>query len=168
MNPFKFLSALPPPRVRCRAWNLNNSKRPIVVKEVCILPFGGGVWLPYRNVTKQVHQAKANRDMARAYYEASVARYKAEVKRCNQEIKAVGFWADSLLKVVDGKMTMVNLSELVDLEIGEEAESIVSDSKKKKRVEVVRPAIVTSRPRQNNGGKNNNSSGNNNNSNSNQ
>ena len=114
-------------------------------------------------MTRELYQAQDRRDLLASALKAAELNYNSEFDLVNGAIRKVGFFAENIVRVVDGENTLVSTSELVDLQISKSGDKMVLKDEKKSKVERIAPPVVEIRPRRNNGGGNNNGKGNNNN-----
>lgn len=147
------IKSLPPFPTRARVWN-PRKKRPIVVKEFLLIPVGPGLWIPFKNITKKLYDAKRSMEIHEANAKSSKQTYEAVLKMTNEEINDVGFFAQNIVSIEDGKKVIVNTDELVSVTLDPSRGKIISDDKPKKKREVFTPLICERRPNRNNGNNN--------------
>lgn len=114
---------LPPLRRRVVAMHPSKSKQVQLFEQICILPVGGGLWFPVRNLTKQLVELEERLALTQKSLENLKASVKNEKEYINDEMKRIGFYADTtLVKDPDtGEFKIVDVHQLIEFRLGNRA-----------------------------------------------
>lgn len=114
---------LPPLRRRVVAMHPSKSKQVQLFEQICILPVGGGLWFPVRNLTKQLVELEERLALTQKSLENLKASVKNEKDYINDEMKRIGFYADTtLVKDPDtGEFKIVDVHQLIEFRLGNRA-----------------------------------------------
>lgn len=149
---------LPPLRRRVVAMHPSKSKQVQLFEQICILPIGGGLWFPVRNLTKQLVELEERLALTQKSLENLKASVKNEKDYINDEMKRIGFYADTtLVKDPDsGEFKIVDVHQLIEFRLGNNRAVVGGDKATPKiRKETFGNLLVETR-RPNNGSQNQN------------
>lgn len=154
--------SFPPLARRIVAQRIVKTNSVVLIEQVCILPIGGGVWFPVRNLTKRLTALESSQTHAEKQLEDIKANVKHETDYINKEIDRIGFFTNTaLIKDSDGNYKIADLRQLVDFRLGKKRELTTADKPKVKEVKFSNLSIQE-RPSKGNSNNGGNKSGKNN------
>lgn len=118
-----------------------------LIEQVCILPIGGGLWFPVRNLTRSLSRLEAQLAVTETQLQGVKASIAQETSYINKEMERIGFYADAAL-VKDpksGEFKIVDLRSLVDFRLGNNSRGVVATEKEKVRKEVFANLLIETR-----------------------
>lgn len=128
-----------------RNWKSNTIS---LVEQVCIIPFGGGLWFPVRNLTKELDKLEVKLAVAEKIAEGLKASIKGEKDYINKEIERVGFYTDTVLVKNDkGDYKIINVKDIVDFKLGNDRKVTASAKPKTRTVKNENLLIETRKPK---------------------
>lgn len=137
--------SLPPLSRRIVTYASAKTKKISLIEQVCILPIGGGLWFPVRNLTKSLESLEKGFAVASKHLENLTDGIKAETEYINKEIERIGFFAESTLvkDPVTGEYHIVDLRTLIDFRL--KGKKVVANPRPKSRKEVFGNLLVETR-----------------------
>ena len=146
--------SFPPLERRVVSWSVRKHNKTVFIEQVNILPIGGGLWLPVRNLTKTLRNLEARLAIAEKQYEVLKHAVQFERDAVEKEINRVGYFTEAYVEKdpVTGEYREFDARAFVKLSLGKDVTSL---NKKETGIKKVThtPLIAMSRPRQ--GGKDN-------------
>lgn len=138
--------SLPPLARRIVAFRSVKSKQISLIEQVCILPIGGGLWFPVRNLTKSLEALEKRFSEVAKVLKSTKDSLEAETEYINKEIDRIGFYTETtLLKdPATGEYRIVDMKELVDFRLGKDRK-VVANAKPKSRKEVFGNLLIETR-----------------------
>lgn len=152
--------SFPPLQRRVISWSVGKHNRTVFIEQVNIIPLGGGVWLPVRNLTKQLRLKEAALLRAKKMYDELSESVKRERSFVEAEINRIGYFTESYVikDPATGEYKEFDARHFVKITLGGDTPTLKKDIKLKKVTHT--PLVMTTRPRtggNNKKGKNDNS-----------
>lgn len=157
--------SFPPMARRIVAQRSAKSNVVSLIEQVCILPVGGGLWFPIRNLTRTLSKLEGSLSAAEKQLDRIKNSLEEETAYINKEIERIGFYTDAALvkDPTTGEFKIVDFRTLVDFRLGNKRK-VTASSKPKTRKEVYSNLLIeTRKPKDNSGKDKGNNKGNGNN-----
>lgn len=140
----------PPLQRRVVSWSVRKHNRPVFIEQVNIIPIGGGVWFPVRNITKHLRDKEAQLLRMHKAYEDLKSSVKREREFVEEEINRIGYYTESyVIKDPEtGDYKEFDARKFVKISLGNDTPTLKKDSGVKKVTHV--PLVNANRPRSNN------------------